>query len=125
VREFIRQRLSPPPYKDEALYAHTIREWHALLREWRELSKRMPNPNAPPRNDYERDDRESELQIATLDRLIEERKKERDKAAAWSRAFEPGRYPRLHLTGGQRAGRVGADRFRGRYHPHLVIDNTE
>jgi hypothetical protein len=76
-------------------------------------------------SDYERDDRESAIQIATLDRRIEERKKKRDEAAAWARVFEPGRYPHLHLAGGQRAGRVGADRFRGRYHPHLVVDNTE
>jgi hypothetical protein len=31
----------------------------------------------------------------------------------------------MHLTGGQRAGRVGADRFRGRYVPHLVVDNAD
>jgi hypothetical protein len=73
---------------------------------------------------YARDDLDSRVQIATLRRLNAERKKERDKAATWARVLEPGRYPHLHSIG-QRAGRVGEDRFRGRYHPHLVVDNTE
>jgi hypothetical protein len=73
---------------------------------------------------YARDDLDSRTQIATLKRLNAERKKKTDEAAAWARAFEPGQYPRLHLAGGQRAGRVGADRFRGRYVPHLVVDNN-
>jgi hypothetical protein len=74
-------------------------------------------------SDYERDDLDTKKQLSGLDSAIEERKKNRDKAAAWARVFEPGQYPRLHLAGGQRAGRVGADRFKGRYHPHLVVDN--
>jgi hypothetical protein len=81
------------------------------------------------RCEYARDDLDSRTMIRTLDAMIEERKKERDEAAAWARVVEPGQYPRLHLTGGQRAGCVDADRFRGRYVPHLIYDrdadNTE
>jgi hypothetical protein len=58
---------------------------------------------------------------ATLERRAQERKKKNDKAAAWARVFEPGRYPRLQCVG-KRAGRVGAARFRGRYLPHLIYD---
>jgi len=70
----------------------------------------------------ELDDLETELQCATLDLMIAERKKKHDEAAISARAFEPGRYPHLHSVA-RRAGRVGADRFRGRYVPHLIVDN--
>jgi hypothetical protein len=43
-------------------------------------------------------------------------------AAVHARIMKPGRYPRLHFVGGKRAGRVGAARFKGRYHPHLIYD---
>jgi integrase len=55
-------------------------------------------------------------------RMAEERKNKNAEAAAWARANEPGRYPRLHSIA-KRAGRVGEDRFRGRYVPHLIVDN--
>jgi hypothetical protein len=74
------------------------------------------------RDEYERDDRESALQIATLKRGVEERQERHAVAAVHARVMKPGRYPRLHLAGGKRTGRVGADRFRGRYHPHLIWD---
>jgi hypothetical protein len=76
-------------------------------------------------SEYDRDDCDSLNQIAGLRAVNEKRKKERDEAATWARVVEPGEYPRLHLTGGRRAGRVGADRFRGRYVPHLVVDNAD
>ena len=67
------------------------------------------------------DERETEVLLETLERKIAERKKNAE-AAVWARAFEPGRFPRLHSVG-KRAGRVGADRFKGRYVPHLIVDN--
>src|SRR5262249_16865950 len=64
----------------------------------------------PARDDCERDDRETARQIASLDRLIEERRKKNDEAAAWGRGFEAGRYSRLQSVG-KRAGRVGKASF--------------
>jgi hypothetical protein len=69
------------------------------------------------------DDRESEVLLETLGLMIAERKTKNAEAAVSARASEPGRYPRLHLAGGKRAGRVGAARFKGRYVPHLIVDN--
>jgi hypothetical protein len=94
----------------------------AWSRGWEAWTRVRLGRTPQPWNEYDRDDGDSLKQIATLRRLNAERKNKIDKAAAWARVFEPGRYPRLHSVG-NRAGRVGADRFRGRYVPHLVYDH--
>jgi hypothetical protein len=60
-----------------------------------------------------------------LEQAIEEKRGLRDAAAIRARVLEPSRYPRLHLAGGKHAGRVGEARFKGRYHPHLIVDNSK
>jgi hypothetical protein len=70
-------------------------------------------------SEYELDDRATEAQLSGLRSAIAGLCFERTAPAVWARHFEPGRYPCLHSVG-KRAGRVGADRFRGRYVPHMI-----
>jgi hypothetical protein len=64
---------------------------------------------------------EDHVMVEGLTELVEERK--RGHAAAALRARRAGRGPHLRLASvGTRAGRVGEDRFKGRYHPHLIWD---
>jgi hypothetical protein len=106
--------------------AACVREdmWERVMREWREDDRKRsppsPPPPSPPLSDYEQDDRDTEKQLNGSRSAIAELHFERTAPAIWARHFEPGRYPRLHLARGKRAGRVGADRFRGRYVPHPV-----
>jgi hypothetical protein len=58
--------------------------------------------------------------LKALEKAIAARTLRHAAAAVRARFQEPNCYPRLHLAGGQRAGRVGAARFKGRYHPHLI-----
>ena len=98
--------------------------WERVMREEGEYWAAQPRPKPPfcALTDYERDDISTRAMLAGLDAVIAKRHFEKTAPAAWARHFEPNRYPCLHLAGGQRAGRVGEDRFKGRYHPHLIYD---
>jgi hypothetical protein len=104
--------------------------WERVMREYREdredREDREKNPPPkPPARAMTREEREEISDRAMLEGLheaIAERHFQHTAPAAWARVFEPGRYPRLHLVGKQRAGCVGEARFKGRYHPHLIRD---
>ena len=109
--------------------AASVREdmWERVMREWRQDDRKRnppppPPPPSPPLSDTEQDDRDTEKQLSGMRAAIAALHFERTAPAVWARHFEPGRYPRLYSVG-KRAGRVGADRFRGRYVPHLVYDH--
>ena len=95
-------------------------EWHADVVEER---KRNPPPPSKPMSEYEQDDRDTEKMLSGIDAAIVELRFMHTAPAAWARALEPGKYPCL-CSVGKRAGRVGEDRFRGRYHPHLIYDRA-
>jgi hypothetical protein len=95
------------------------------MREYREDREKNPPPPNPPVGALtceEMDDIWTNAMCEGLDEALAETHFENTAPAAWVRFFKPGRYPRLDFAGGQRAGRVGAARFKGRYHPHLIWD---
>jgi hypothetical protein len=103
VQEIVRKRLGPPPARPTKAEL----EQGACLECWMEAY-------------------DDHVMLEMLQSHVE--KRTRRHAAAALRARRSGHGgPRLHLAGGQRTGRVGADRFKGRYVPHLIWgrDNTE
>jgi hypothetical protein len=112
---------SLPPAEREDMWE---RMWMEEGEYWAQQRAQQPPPKPPFRTLTleEMDDISTRQQLAGLDAIIAERHFENTAPAAWDRFFKPGRYPRLHFAGGQRAGRVGEDRFKGRYHPHLIWD---
>jgi hypothetical protein len=101
VQEIVSKRLGPPPARP------TKAEIEAGACKWCWM-----------------DALEDHVMSEGLQELIEERKRGHSAAAIRARRSARGG-PSLCWTGGQRAGLVGADRFKGRYVPHLVGDNDE
>jgi hypothetical protein len=85
-------------------------------------------PNSPPTSDYERDDQESELMIASLQAMRDEG---RDlNAAAAAHALVLGHNPHPRLVGNNEEPRSRGPNWdrtarRRRKDVHLVIDNAE
>jgi hypothetical protein len=115
VREFLRVKTRHPD-----MYERTMTE---LAEYWAQQPR--PKPPARAMTWEEREEISDRAMFGGLEAGIAERHFEHTAPAVWARVIEPGQYPRLHLAGGQRAGRVGEARFKGRYHPHLIVDNTK
>ena len=117
--------LTPPTRPPPRWLPPAEREdmWLRAMKEEGEYWAAQPRPKPPARvlTLEEMDESDSRKQIAGLEAVIAERHFTHTAPAAWARVFEPARYPRLRAVG-KRAGPVGAARFKGRYHPHLIWD---
>jgi hypothetical protein len=104
-----------PPAERKDMYDRTMKE---LWEDWQKVPP--PQPTPVHTTDAERDEADTEKICATLGWMAQNERDLNAAAAVHARVIL-GRCPRPRLQSvAKRAGRIGADRFRGRYVPHLI-----